>query len=284
MKIATSTEELRSLLGTSRVDGDIHRRVALVPTMGCLHAGHARLIHKARQLADIVVVSIYVNPLQFGPHEDFARYPRNFEADKEVCDTEGADIIFHPNNLYPEDGPKITLRVRDLGDVLCGAARPGHFDGVASVVAILFHIVQPDMAVFGEKDWQQLAIIRRLVADLQLPVEIVGVETVREADGLAMSSRNRYLGDTEQEQAKSLSAALRAMQSLAASGENQGYALIAAGHSVLLAAGINPEYLEIRQADSLQGLATLEGYPARAFVAAQFGSARLIDNIPLESI
>ena len=258
--------------------------MALVPTMGCLHAGHARLIREARALAQVVVVSIYVNPLQFGPNEDFARYPRSFDADVALCAEAGADVIFHPESLYPEGGLKVSLTVSELGGMLCGASRPGHFDGVATVVNILFNLVQPSVAVFGEKDWQQLAIIRRMVADLHMPVEVVGAETEREADGLAMSSRNRYLGDAERERAVSLSAALSAMQSLAAAGEHDASALIAAGHSVLNDAGIESEYLEIRDAGSLQTLQKLTGSPARAFVAARLGTARLIDNMSLESV
>ena len=281
MKVVTTTAELRIQLAESRRAG---KSVALVPTMGCLHAGHARLIREARSLADIVVVSIYVNPLQFGPSEDFSRYPRSFDADAEICAVEGADIIFHPHNLYPEDGPKVTLTVRELGDSLCGATRPGHFDGVATVVAILFNAVQPDIAVFGEKDWQQLAIIRRMVADLHMPLEIVGVQTVREADGLAMSSRNRYLNDVELEKSIALSAALRAMQTQVANGERDLPAIKAVGHRLLLESGIEPEYLDIRDAGSLKALDSLNGNPARAFVAARIGRARLIDNIPIETM
>jgi len=267
---------------TARCMG-MRKTIALVPTMGCLHAGHATLIREARKLADIVVVSIYVNPLQFGPNEDFARYPRSFDADIEVCAVEGADIIFHPDNLYPEDGPKLTLTVRDLGDVLCGTARPGHFDGVATVVSILFNAVQPDIAVFGEKDWQQLAIIRRMTSDLHMPVDIFGVETVRESDGLAMSSRNRYLSEAELRKGHALSAALLSMQSLAKNGERDVAVLLTAGHRVLADAGIEPEYLDIRDAASLGNLKNLSGKPARIFVAAHIGPARLIDNLPLQT-
>lgn len=261
----------------------MRKTIALVPTMGCLHAGHAQLIRQARKMADIVVVSIYVNSLQFGPNEDFERYPRSFEADAELCAAEGADIIFHPDNLYPEDGPMVTLTVRGLGDVLCGASRPGHFDGVVSVVSILFNAVQPDIAVFGEKDWQQLSIIRRMVHDQHMPVQVIGVETIREVNGLAMSSRNRYLDDAELEQGLALSAALNSMQLLTADGERDTAVLIAVGRAVLQEAGIEPEYLEIRQADSLKKLSILGEVPARAFIAARIGPARLIDNLPLES-
>jgi len=281
ISVASSVTELRVMLTARRMG--IRKSIALVPTMGCLHVGHAQLIRQARKMADIVVVSIYVNPLQFGPNEDFGRYPRSFGADAEVCASAGADIIFHPDNLYPEDGPKVTQSVRDLGDVLCGASRPGHFDGVASVVAILFNAVQPDIAVFGEKDWQQLSIIRRMVRDQHMPLEIVGVETVREADGLAMSSRNRYLSDAELKKSHALSNALNSMQLLVADGERDTSVLIAVGHAVLQEAEIEPEYLEIRQADSLNMLRTLGEAPARAFVAARIGPARLIDNLPLES-
>lgn len=174
--------------------------------------------------------------------------------------------------------------MRELGDSLCGATRPGHFDGVATVVAILFNAVQPDIAVFGEKDWQQLAIIRRMVADLHMPLEIVGVQTVREADGLAMSSRNRYLNDVELEKSIALSAALRAMQTQVANGERDVPAIKAVGHRLLLESGIEPEYLDIRDAGSLKALDSLNGNPARAFVAARIGRARLIDNIPIETM
>ena len=282
ISVASSVAELRVML-TARCMG-MRKSIALVPTMGCLHAGHAQLIRQARKMADMVVVSIYVNPLQFGPNEDFERYPRSFEADAEVCASEGADIVFHPDNLYPENGPKVTLTVRDLGDVLCGAARPAHFDGVASVVAILFNAVQPDIAVFGEKDWQQLAIIRRMTADLHMPVDIVGVETVREADGLAMSSRNRYLSDIELKKGRALSAALLSLQSLAKQGERDVDVLLATGHRVLADAGIEPEYLDVRDAVSLESQKKLNGNPVRAFVAARIGPARLIDNLPLESV
>ncbi len=283
-RVAESVGELRAMLDGFRPGRGIGRTgsVALVPTMGCLHAGHARLIREARGLADTVVVSIYVNPLQFGPNEDFTRYPRSFEADLAVCAEQGADIVFHPADLYPEGGPKVSLSVRDLNDVLCGAARPGHFDGVVTVVSILFNAVQPDLAVFGEKDWQQLSIIRRMVQDLVMPVDIVGVPTVREADGLAMSSRNRYLDKHEREQALVLSRTLEAMRELAGKGERNASLLIAHGHKVLDDAGLAPEYLEIRDAEDLTPVGTLGGRGARAFVAARVGAARLIDNMSLK--
>jgi pantoate--beta-alanine ligase len=258
------------------------KRVALVPTMGCLHAGHLRLIELAKELADTVVVSIYVNPLQFGPTEDFAAYPRPFAADEKKCREAGADVLFHPQNLYPDGGPKVSLCVHELDAALCGGARPGHFNGVATVVAILFNLVQPDVAVFGEKDWQQLAIIRRMVADLAMPVAIIGVPTVREADGLAMSSRNRYLEPEERQQAVGLFRALDTMRQAVADGEASTKALLDIGHASLKGDGITPEYLEIRDAETLQE--PPPGRPVRAFVAARIGTARLIDNMPLEGL
>jgi pantoate--beta-alanine ligase len=278
MKTIESADELRQELQAHR-NG---KRVALVPTMGCLHAGHLSLIELARELADTVVVSIYVNPLQFGPSEDFAAYPRTFAADAEVCIKAGADVLFHPQSLYPEGGPKVTLHVTELGSVLCGATRPGHFDGVATVVAILLNIVQPEVAVFGDKDWQQLAIIRRMVSDLAMPVAIIGTPTVREADGLAMSSRNRYLGPEERKLAAGLFRALDTMRQASADGENSTKTLLDIGHASLKEDDIAPEYLEIRDAETLREPAP--GRPARAFIAARIGSARLIDNMPLDGL
>jgi len=279
MKVVTTTAELRIQLAESRRAG---KSVALVPTMGCLHAGHARLIREARSLADIVVVSIYVNPLQFGPSEDFSRYPRSFDADAEICAVEGADIIFHPHNLYPEDGPKVTLTVRELGDSLCGATRPGHFDGVATVVAILFNAVQPDIAVFGEKDWQQLAIIRRMVADLHMPLEIVGVQTVREADGLAMSSRNIYLSPKERQAATILFKALTLARQLGRGGEKDAEKIRRQMTSLIQKEPLAQiDYVSIADAETLEELNLLDR-PAVASLAVRIGKTRLIDNTPLE--
>ncbi len=259
-------------------------RVALVPTMGCLHAGHASLIRRAREAADTVIVSIYVNPLQFGPNEDFDRYPRTFEADAALCEQLGADILFHPDTLYPDGEPRVSLRVDDaLAGCLCGASRPGHFDGVATVIAILFQLAMPDIAFFGEKDWQQLVVLRRMARDLAMPVEIRGCPTVREADGLAMSSRNRYLASEDRERAAAIPKALARMADLARAGERDAARLIEAGRARLHDAGITPEYLEVRAADTLDPLARLDRAPARAFVAARVGGARLIDNMPLDN-
>ncbi|MDX8392277.1 MAG: pantoate--beta-alanine ligase [Mariprofundaceae bacterium] len=279
MNIAETVGELHSLLAISRG----RNRIALVPTMGCLHAGHVSLIRKAREIADIVVLSIYVNPLQFGPNEDFDAYPRTFEEDCAICDMEGVDAIFHPQNLYPNGQPQVRLQFGNsagdgLADCLCGAERPGHFDGMAMAVAILLNIVQPDVAIFGEKDWQQLAIVRRMVGDLQMPVELIGVQTMREADGLAMSSRNRYLSVTDRQKAVLLSQVLNSMRK-AAESEQDTEILIQHARNILAGAGLQPEYLEIRDADNLTPVRNLGGRAARAFIACRIGPARLIDNI-----
>lgn len=276
MKIARAINDLHGMLADGQAG-----RTALVPTMGALHDGHLALIRRAKGLADSVVVSIYVNPLQFGPNEDFDAYPRAFEADCDASEAAGADILFHPDTLYPNGDPMVQMRVGTMADCLCGASRPGHFDGVATVVAILFNAVQPDVAVFGEKDWQQLAILRRMVADFALPIEMVGVETVREQDGLAMSSRNRYLSESDRARATALFAALQAMREKAAAGEHRASALRDAGMARLRDAGVAPEYLEIRDAATLEPLNEVGSRPARGFVAARIGKARLIDNIAL---
>jgi len=279
MNIVNEPKALRPCLAPYRGAG----RIALVPTMGCLHAGHLALVRKAREVADAVVVSIYVNPLQFGPNEDLDAYPRTFDADVKACEAEGVDYIFHPRSLYAEEGARVTLHVDEaLSDCLCGRTRPGHFNGVATVVNILFNIVQPDVAVFGEKDWQQLVIIRRMIADLHLPVSIVSIPTVREADGLAMSSRNRYLDKNERRLAGRIHAALAVMAGAARQGEADATALVSLATAHLTACGITPEYLEVRSADNLKPVKRLNGMPARAFIAAYIGDARLIDNIALE--
>ncbi len=277
MKIFESPADLRNALAEFRGKD----RIAFVPTLGCLHEGHLSLIRTAKKLADIVVVSIYVNPLQFGPKEDFAAYPRTFAEDAALCEAEDVNFIFNPANLYPEGGPKVNLTVKELSDKLCGASRPGHFDGVATVVNILFNIVQPDIAVFGEKDFQQLAIIRRMASDLHMPVEIVCAPTHRESSGLAMSSRNRYLSGAERKQAANLFAALLEMRDAAATGTANAKELVGLGHRRLAEAGIETEYLEIRREADLETCTTLNDEPTRAFIAARVGKARLIDNLLL---
>jgi len=278
MRVANTTAEIRRQLKSLRAS----KSIAFVPTMGCLHEGHLSLIRKAKQMADIVVVSIYVNPLQFAPNEDLDKYPRTFDEDAKLCAAEGVDFIFHPATLYGKTGPKVSLKVDKLADCLCGESRPGHFDGVATVVNLLFNIVQPDIAIFGEKDWQQLAIIRRMVNDLQMPIEIIGCATIRESDGLAKSSRNRYLTESERGVALALSKSLSAMQQLAANGESDIEVLISVATRILHNAGITPEYLDIRSASSLKMKRKLNRQPARVFIAAKVGTTRLIDNMPLE--
>jgi len=275
MQIIEDVQQLRQGLAKVRQDS-----VALVPTMGCLHAGHVSLIRKAKRLADVVVVSIYVNPLQFGEGEDLDQYPRTFEDDVRICEQEGVDMLFHPHNLYADDGAKVTLKVNALDDCLCGASRPGHFDGVVTVVNMLFNIVQPNLAVFGEKDWQQLAIIRRMVSDLHMPVTIVGSELVREDDGLAMSSRNRYLSQKERQQALHISQTLREMQSWAKQGRDvENMRKDAWKH--LESLGLSPQYLEIMDEHKLLSSSGIPQTDDRIFVAVKIGQTRLIDNMPL---
>ncbi|MDQ6955130.1 MAG: pantoate--beta-alanine ligase [Mariprofundaceae bacterium] len=276
MKSIRSTQQVRQYLAPFREE-----RIALVPTMGCLHAGHISLIRKAKRLADIVVVSIYVNPRQFGEHEDFSQYPKTFEKDEELCRKEGVHCIFHPEKLYADDGPKITSKVAHMDQMLCGVSRSGHFDGVATVVNILFNIIQPNIAIFGEKDWQQLAIIRRMAYDLHMPIEIIGSGIVREHDGLAMSSRNRYLNACEREKASMLYASLKRIQQLAENSKNIDY-LLEEGHDFLDKHQLSAEYLEIRNENNLEIIHQLKAdTPARIFIAVKIGQTRLIDNIPL---
>jgi pantoate--beta-alanine ligase len=249
--------------------------LALVPTMGALHEGHAELIRRAGTLAGTVAVSIFVNPLQFGPSEDLDRYPRTPERDLELLAGLGVGLVFAPAaaEMYPTGRPSVTVEPGSLGNLLEGASRPGHFAGVLTVVTKLLGLVRPDVAVFGEKDYQQLALIRRTVADLELGVEIVGVPTVREADGLARSSRNRYLTGEQRQQALALSRALRAG---ADEGPNGAGAVLKAATGELH--GLDVDYLALRGVDL--GPAPATG-PARLLVAARVGSTRLIDNVPV---
>jgi len=273
--ISQTPEQIRSYLAPFR-----QKRIALVPTMGCLHEGHISLIRKAKSLADVVVVSIYVNPLQFGENEDFSQYPINFEKDEEICKKEGVDCIFHPHNLYPEDGAKITLQVSQIGDMLCGASRAGHFDGVATVVNILFNIIQPNIAIFGEKDWQQRAIIRRMVSDLHMAIEVIGCAIVREHDGLALSSRNRYLSPDEREKSLLLSQTMLLIKNSIKLGEKTSK-IIKFGIDNFKKHDISPEYLEIRDELTLN-LENIITSQSRLFLAAKIGHTRLIDNTSLK--
>ncbi|MDQ6968803.1 MAG: pantoate--beta-alanine ligase [Mariprofundaceae bacterium] len=274
MNISQTPEKIRELLTPLR-----GQHIALVPTMGCLHAGHISLIRKAKSLADVVIVSIYVNPLQFGENEDFHQYPKTFEKDAEICKNEGVDVIFHPKNLYPDDGPNITLKISHMGHLLCGKSRPTHFDGVVTVVNILFNIIHPDIAIFGEKDWQQLAIIRRMVSDLHMPIEVIGSEIIREADGLAMSSRNRYLSPDERQKSLFLSQTMLLMKSNTKN-SHKASKIIRFGIDNLKKYGISIEYLEICNELTLNPENSITPQ-SRIFIAAKIGSTRLIDNMPL---
>ncbi|MFG1688338.1 pantoate--beta-alanine ligase [Nonomuraea sp. NPDC049269] len=253
--------------------------VALVPTMGALHEGHRSLIREARTRADQVVVSIFVNPLQFSPNEDFSRYPRTFDADLEACRDEGVDVVFAPtaDDMYPPDR-QVSVQSGEMGTIVEGAVRPGHFDGVLTVVLKLFNLVQPDVAIFGQKDAQQLAMIRRMVADLDLPIDIVGAPTVREPDGLALSSRNRYLSADERQVALALSTALRA-----GAAESVPSKIRAAALSVLEAAAprLALDYLVLVDPATFTEVYELFQGEAVLAVAAKVGTTRLIDNVVL---
>lgn len=260
------------------------RRV-LVPTMGALHRGHGELIALAREAAGEegeVAVSIFVNPLQFAPGGDYEKYPRPETDDDEFCREAGVDVLFRPSveELYAADF-SISVEENSLSNTLCGASRPGHFRGVCTVVAKLFHILAPKAAVFGEKDFQQLAIIRRMVRDLDFPIEIIGAPTVREADGLALSSRNQYLGAAEREQAAVLQRALQEARRLTETGERSAPAILEAAHKVIATAPLaRIDYLEFVDAETLQPI-SVAGPNSLIAVAAFFGQTRLIDNIRL---
>lgn len=252
-------------------------RIGLVPTMGYLHDGHASLMRALRPRCDALVASIFVNPLQFGANEDLSTYPRDLARDLSCCEAEGVDAVFAPGaSMYPE-GFVTQVTVSELTEGLCGATRPTHFAGVTTVVARLFGLSRCDVAIFGEKDWQQLQVLRRMARDLGLPVEILGAPIVREADGLAMSSRNTYLSPTDRSRAVSLSRALAAMAAARQAGERRVAALQAVGRGVLDVDRV--DYLEIVDED-LRPLDLVDG-PARALVAAVLGRTRLIDNLAL---
>jgi pantoate--beta-alanine ligase len=248
--------------------------VAVVMTMGALHDGHRELIRAARAHADRVIVTIFVNPLQFGPNEDFDRYPRTLDADLEICRAERADVVFAPalDEMYPDGPPAVRVEAGPLGDVFEGASRPGHFTGVLTVVCKLFQLTRADVTFFGEKDYQQLALVRRMVRDLNIGVDVRGVPTVREPDGLARSSRNRYLSAAEREAALVLSRALRA-----GAGQPDAESALAAAEKILSeGTDVRVDYLALT--DPLLGPAPAAG-PARLLVAARVGTTRLIDNV-----
>jgi pantoate--beta-alanine ligase len=283
MEILRTVEELRCWSRSRRrANVGNAQRIGLVPTMGALHAGHVSLIRAARAASSDVALSIFVNPTQFGPHEDFARYPRSFEADCAMAEAEGVDVVFAPSveEIYPA-GAATLVEVEGLSDRLDGASRPGHFRGVATVVAKLFVAAEPDLAFFGQKDAAQVAVLKRMTADLRLATEIVVCPIVRDADGLALSSRNAYLSGEERAQALTLSRAVGHAEELVAAGERRGCALIAAAREVFAAeAGVRVDYI------ALVDWATLEPVEAAVpgtllAVAAWVGSTRLIDNTVL---
>jgi pantoate--beta-alanine ligase len=256
-------------------------RIAFVPTMGALHAGHVSLLSAARELADRVVLSIFVNPIQFGPKEDLARYPRDLDGDLAKAAGAGTDAAFVPEakDMYLP-GAQTFVDVREVSQGLCGERRPGHFAGVATVVCKFFNIVRPHLAIFGEKDFQQLAVIRRMVADLILPVEIVGQPTLRESDGLAMSSRNAYLSPPERARALAISQGLSAARACFAAGERDPTILVGVAMAALKDRVDRVDYVEIREATSLRPMERLDR-PAVILAAAYVGATRLIDNMRL---
>ena len=281
MQTVTRLDMLRNALAGLRADG---ARVALVPTMGALHEGHIALVREARRHAERVVVSIFVNPTQFGPNEDLAAYPRTLAQDKRLLAEEGTDLLWAPGveDMYPQ-GFASSITVRGVSEHFCGAARPGHFDGVATVVCKLFNQVRPDAALFGEKDWQQLAVIRRMARDLDLaapqPAAIIGVPTVREPDGLARSSRNRYLDPAQRAAAAALPAAMRAAIGQIETGAPASAALDQLRRTLTDAGFTRIDYAALADAASLVPLDQVGAVPARLLVAARIGGTRLIDNM-----
>jgi pantoate--beta-alanine ligase len=279
MKICKTIEEMRSASRDTRGEG---KRFSFVPTMGALHEGHLSLVRDAKAKSDVVAVSIFVNPLQFGPTEDLAKYPRSFERDRELLEKEAVDIVFAPQaeEMYPK-GAVTYVTVEGLSEKLCGRSRPGHFRGVATVVAKLFHIVEPDLAFFGQKDAAQATIIRRMVRDLNLPVEIVVCPIVRESDGLAMSSRNAYLSPQERKTALVANRSLTETKNRFDQGERNAIALIAVGKQIVAQEpAARLDYFEIVDPVTLDPMQELTS-PALVAVGVFIGNTRLIDNILL---
>ena len=282
MTVTTTTiAEVRSLSRVARREG---RRIGFVPTMGALHAGHLSLVRTAKMQCDVVMVSIFVNPTQFGPNEDFAKYPRTFERDSEMLQKEGVDVIFAPSvdEMYPS-GAITYVAVEGMSEKLCGRSRPGHFRGVTTVVSKLFNAVEPDEAFFGQKDAAQVAIIRRMVRDLNIPVEIVVCPVVREPDGLAMSSRNAYLDPQQRKSALALSRSLKSVEYAFSHGERDSARLIETGKRVIEEdPAVRLDYLEVVDPDSLDAVDTV-AKTALVAVAAFVGTTRLIDNTVLKN-
>jgi pantoate--beta-alanine ligase len=280
MRTYSSNAQLESALRSVRHNG---QSIAFVPTMGNLHEGHLDLVRKARRLGDVVVVSIFVNPLQFGPNEDLDAYPRTMAADKEKLFSEGVQVLYAPtvDQIYPQGMDNQTLvRVPQLSETLCGSSRPGHFDGVTTVVSKFFNIVRPDVAVFGEKDFQQLSIVRKMVRDLCIPVEIVGVATTRDEDGLAKSSRNGYLSPEHRHIAPVMHQTLNSCREAIACGFDNFLQLESHARMKLLQAGFEPDYFAIRDAQTLRAV-TADTEEIAILAAARLGPTRLIDNVRL---
>ncbi|MFY1666506.1 pantoate--beta-alanine ligase [Pseudomonas sp. Pseu.R1] len=280
MNTVKTVRELRAAVARARSEG---KRIALVPTMGNLHSGHTALVTKATQRADFVVASIFVNPLQFGPNEDLATYPRTLAADQEKLLQAGCHLLFTPTveEMYPHGMADQTIvRVPVVSEGLCGGSRPGHFDGVSTVVSKLFNMVQPDIAIFGQKDFQQLAVVSALVRDLNMPIQIIGEPTVRAADGLALSSRNGYLTEAERATAPALYRVIKQIGDALHNGEQNHEQLLVDGKKALEIAGLRPDYLEIRNAVTLRPT-TPNDLDLVVLGAAFLGKTRLIDNLHL---
>jgi pantoate--beta-alanine ligase len=277
MQIISTITEMQSLAETLRREG---RRIGFVPTMGFLHEGHLSLMARARQENDVVACSIFVNPTQFGPKEDLARYPRDAEGDRGKCESAGVDILFTPTagEMYPEK-PAVFVTVEGISDILEGATRPGHFRGVATVVAKLFHIVKPHRSYFGQKDFQQCGVIRRMVKELDLDVEVVVLPTVREADGLAMSSRNAYLDPEQRKKAACLYRALIASGELVRAGVREPEKVKQKARAVVAQEkGVEIDYVEVVDTETVAPLDPVR-MPAVVLIAARVGTTRLIDNL-----
>lgn len=278
MQTYTTIAKLREAVRSQQQAG---KRIAFVPTMGNLHEGHLNLVRRAREISDCVVASIFVNPLQFCPQEDLASYPRTLEADQTCLAAEGTNLLFTPTveEMYPQgQASQTTVSVPNLAGILCGAHRPGHFSGVTTVVCKLFNIVAPDCAVFGEKDYQQLTIIRRMCEDLSYPIEIIGVPTARAADGLALSSRNNYLSVDQRKIAPKLRETLLMLRDKLAQQAATSEILEKEGEALLVRAGLEPDYLAVRDARTLNAV-DKESDQAVILAAARLGKTRLIDNV-----
>ncbi len=280
MEVVHTIPELRAAVARARQAG---KAIGFVPTMGCLHEGHLSLIRRAKEEAPFVVVSIFVNPTQFGPSEDFSKYPRTFEDDRRGCEAAGASLIFAPTaaDFYPA-GASTWVDVEGVSAKLCGEFRPGHFRGVATVVAMLFNAAQADLAVFGRKDLQQLAVIRRMVRDLHFPVRIIAHETIREPNGVAMSSRNRYLSPEQLAQATAIPDAMAAAKALAQAGITDAGRLQGAAQAVLAAQpALKPQYCEVVDLETMAPVTSTAGVRCAIAIACHLGATRLIDNADL---